>query len=135
MAERERSKRGKSRTWWWLVALPAGWFLLLTVGPFPLPWVFYDVNFEAAAKTQMQNFGQAINNYRLTNEALPPSLDVLTETDGENPHPYIDSIPADPWGSDYDYEVLDAEHYVIRSNGEDGLADTPDDIVYPDRDD
>ena len=85
----------------------------------------------AAARIQMTNFGQAINNYRMINEALPLSLEDLLETDDRNPHPYIDSIPTDPWGSDYDYEVLDAEHYVIRSRGEDGEADTSDDIVYP----
>ena len=106
--------------------------LIALVGP--NIWNMLFQSNEAAAKTQMQNFGQAINNYRLTNKKLPGSLDELTETDGRNPHPYIDSIPDDPWGNPYDYRVQDRTKYQIRSNGEDGMPDTEDDIVYPEQD-
>ena len=85
----------------------------------------------SAAEAQMSNFGQALNNFRLQNKKLPGALEELTEPSGRNPHPFIQSIPDDPWGNPYDYRVLDRTTYQIRSNGEDGMADTEDDIVYP----
>ena len=84
-----------------------------------------------AAEAQMANFQQAINNYRLENKKLPGSLEELTETSGKNPHPFIDNIPDDPWGNPYDYRTLDRSTYQIRSNGEDGMPDTEDDITWP----
>jgi general secretion pathway protein G len=105
--------------------------LIALVGP--NIWNMLFQSNEAAAKAQMSNFGQAINNYLLTNKKLPSTLDELMETSGRNPHPYIDSVPDDPWGNPYDYRTLDRKTYQIRSNGEDALPDTEDDILYPDK--
>jgi general secretion pathway protein G len=84
-----------------------------------------------AAQTQMKNFESAIDQYKMRNKKLPDTLDALTETDGRNPHPYIKSIPDDPWGNPYEYRKMDRNEYQLRSNGEDGLPDTDDDIVWP----
>ncbi len=40
-------------------------------------------------------------------------------------------MPQDPWGNPYEYRTLDRTTYQIRSNGEDGMPDTDDDIVWP----
>ena len=84
-----------------------------------------------AAETQMANFAQAIDNYRLSNKKLPASLQELTEAGSRNPHPFINDIPVDPWGSEYVYRTLDRTTYEIRSYGEDMQADTEDDITWP----
>jgi general secretion pathway protein G len=87
----------------------------------------------SAAKTQMHNFGQAIDTYYMTNKKMPDSLQQLTETSGRNPHPFIKNIPPDPWNNEYEYRLLDSRNYQIRSYGEDGLAETEDDILYPEQ--
>lgn len=89
----------------------------------------------SAAETQMKNFESAIDQYRMQNKKLPDSLDALTETDGKNPYPFMKSIPADPWGNEYEYRVLDRSTYQLRSYGEDGEPDTDDDITWPKTDD
>ncbi len=88
-----------------------------------------------AAKAQMAAFGTAIDQYRMENKKLPASLDDLTQADGKNPNPYIDRIPMDPWGNAYEYRPQDRKTYIIKSYGEDGQADTEDDIFYPDQED
>jgi hypothetical protein len=41
--------------------------------------------------------------------------------------PFLASVPDDPWGSPYRYEVI-GENPRITSNGPDKKAETPDDI-------
>ena len=82
-----------------------------------------------AAEEQMANFENAISNYRLQNKKLPNTLEELTETSGSNPRPFIQSIPDDPWGNPYDYRTLGPSTFQIRSNGEDGVPETEDDIA------
>ena len=105
--------------------------LIALVGP--NIWNMLFQSNEAAARTQMTNFGTSINNFLLTTKKLPSSLEDLTESSGSNPYPFIDSIPDDPWGNPYDYRQLDGKEFVIKSNGEDGMPDTEDDITYPDK--
>jgi len=107
--------------------------LIALVGP--NIWNMLFTSNVSAAEAQMDNFQQAINNFRLANKKLPGSLEELTETSGKNPHPFIDKIPDDPWGNPYDYRTLDKTKYQIRSNGEDGMPDTEDDIKWPDEED
>jgi general secretion pathway protein G len=105
--------------------------LIALVGP--NIWNMLFQSNEAAARTQMANFGSAIDNYYLVNKKLPGNLDDLTQTDGRNPHPYIDKIPDDPWGNPYEFRPTDRKKYTIRSNGEDGTPDTEDDITWPEQ--
>ena len=88
----------------------------------------------STAKTQMRNFATAIDNFKMLNKKLPGTLEELTETDEKNPHPFIDSIPADPWDNPYEY-MPEERKYRIRSYGEDGQPDTEDDIYYPEQED
>ena len=83
------------------------------------------------AETQMSSFKDAIGMYYAENRKLPNTLQDLTQEnkDGEA---WMDSIPKDPWGNDYDYRKLDNKSkFVIRSYGEDGQPETDDDVIWP----
>jgi general secretion pathway protein G len=81
------------------------------------------------AKAQMENFAKSISLYKLSMKKLPSSLQELTQTDDKNPEPFIDSIPLDPWGNEYEYRLLGRD-YRIRSAGDNGTLEDDDDIVY-----
>lgn len=107
--------------------------LIALVGP-----NVYRALFEAnvgAAQAQMSTFGGQIDQYRMIEKKLPSALEDLTQTSARNPHPYMDSIPVDPWGNPYEYQVIDSKTFEIRCWGEDGQADTEDDLYFPKRDD
>ena len=105
--------------------------LIALVGP--NIWnMLFESNYQAA-RTQMSNFSQAIDTYKMSNKKLPDSLNQLTETDGRNPHALMKNIPVDPWGNEYEYRVMDRNTFQIRSYGEDGLPDTEDDVTWPDQ--
>lgn len=103
----------------------------------------YDVSH---CRAQMANFGQAVDHFGLATEGrLPESLAELTRPAGAREHPFITRIPPDPWGNEYEYQVIDADgtetrsdrdpmrgQYRIRSFGEDGQRGTDDDLVFPD---
>ena len=86
----------------------------------------------AAAETQIGSFKSAIELYRLDHNGNPPaSLDDLikppatSEGGGTWKGPYladITTIPLDPWGAPYQYNVPGPEgnDYEIRSMGKDG---------------
>ena len=106
-----------------------GGALLAVVGP-----EIWNAAFDgqvSVAEAQMSNIEQAIANYRLHNKKLPSSLEELTLTDGRLTHPFMKDIPVDPWGNEYDYQVLGRSRYRLISYGEDGMPDTDDDIVWP----
>ena len=106
--------------------------LIALVGP--NVWrALFESNYQAA-RTQMKSFGNAIQQYKMSNKKLPDSLEDLTQTDGPNPYPYMERIPLDPWDNEYEYRVIDRNTYEIRSMGEDGLPDTDDDVRWPEQD-
>jgi general secretion pathway protein G len=82
------------------------------------------------AKTQMHNFGSAIDMYKMEKKKLPSSLEELTQKGERNDEPYLDKIPKDPWDREYQYRILGNNKYEIRSMGE-NEADDSDDLVYP----
>ena len=84
------------------------------------------------AQSQTSIIEQAIYNYLLTNKKLPTSLKELTETSDRDPHPFIESIPDDPWGNPYVYRIIGRNKFDLRSAGEDGVPDTEDDITARD---
>jgi general secretion pathway protein G len=43
--------------------------------------------------------------------------------------PYLDTSPLDPWGVPYEYTLDPALHPHLRSAGQDGTFNTPDDIT------
>lgn len=73
----------------------------------------------SAAKTQMAQFEQAIDSYRLERRHLPDSLSELVSEDG-NGFLAGKEVPKDPWGGEYRYERLDKKNYDIICLGGDG---------------
>lgn len=94
--------------------------------------------FEDAARTQIGLFKTQLNAYRLHVGSYPngtQGLNALLEApaDLKNPAkwrgPYADdTIPNDPWGNPYQYELTNADIYRVWSWGSDGINGTDDDI-------
>ena len=94
--------------------------------------------YDDAARTQIGLFKTQLNAYRLHVGSYPTGtqgLNALLEqpADLKNPTkwrgPYADdTIPNDPWGSPYQYELTNADVYRIWSWGSDGVNGTDDDI-------
>ncbi len=86
-----------------------------------------------AAETQIHDFGQALDLFKLDFGKYPSTseaLDVLLSPP-KNKKPYMKSIPMDPWGRDYVY-IAPGSHntdsYDLESYGEDGQDGGEDDI-------
>jgi len=103
--------------------------LIALVGPNVFRALF--TSNKGIAEAQMANFADAINQYKMSEKRLPDNLEQLTETTEKNPHPYLDSIPKDPWEGEYYYKILDKGKYQIQSYGEDQQPDTEDDLYWP----
>jgi hypothetical protein len=67
---------------------------------------------------------QAVIEYRDEVGEYPSTLEDLIKNERR---PFLASVPDDPWGSPYRYEVI-GENPRITSNGPDKKAETPDDI-------
>lgn len=75
-------------------------------------------------KIMMANLGQTIQMYAAECNKLPPTLEALVTSPGEDvcPNwqgPYEKKMPKDAWGNAFIYEV-DNSDYVIKSLGADG---------------
>lgn len=81
------------------------------------------------AKVQLMEFKALLDDYLVNSKKLPGSLSELTKASDRNPAPFINSIPDDPWGNPYVYRVIGASKFDLRSTGEDGIANTEDDIT------
>ncbi len=89
------------------------------------------------AAMALRNVACAIDAYKAARRTLPPSLDALTqprapsEASDEEPPPWFERIPLDPWGKPYAYRITDERRnrYEVRSAGEDGRLGTADDVV------
>lgn len=103
--------------------------LIALVGP--NVWNMLFQSRQEMAKTQMSNFQTAIDNFKLSQKRLPSTLAELEEPPEGVPDPFIDSIPQDPWGNEYEYKVLSKSKYEITAAGEDGEIGTDDDIKWP----
>lgn len=98
---------------------------------------------EIAAQTQIKNFSTALDSFEIDNGYYPDGDDGLEDLieepkDANNWHgPYLDSIPKDPWGIEYNYEYPGKHKksgYDLSSNGPDERANTKDDITNWDTD-
>ena len=98
---------------------------------------------EDVAAMALRNVACAIDAYKARHRTLPPSLEVLTRPPNpseapapsvaadDEPAPFIERIPLDPWGAPYAYRITDERRnrYELRSAGADGRLGTPDDVV------
>ncbi len=72
------------------------------------------------AERQIKEFEGALTQYKMIYGKYPDSLEVLTEPDPElGDEPFIEKIPLDPWGYEYDYDIEDGKPVII-SYGADG---------------
>lgn len=84
----------------------------------------------STAKTQLHAFARAMDNFRVDTGKYPTQnegLGALTTRPNANQKwngPYLQgSVPKDPWGNDYGYEVRRDRNktiHLIRSKGADG---------------
>lgn len=82
-----------------------------------------------AAKVQIKNFVAAIEAYKLENGSIPDAsngLEALIKNPGDSetwggPYLKVKTIPKDPWGQDYIYNVPgnDGSEFSIISYGSD----------------
>lgn len=88
------------------------------------------------AEMQMSQIADAINSYKVQKRTLPRSLEELTQEDEKTREPFMEKIPADPWGQPYEYRITDDRRmkFEIICAGEDKQPGTDDDLFYPQRD-
>jgi general secretion pathway protein G len=95
-----------------------------------------------AARAQIENFEQAMRIYRLHTRSYPDTNDGLAALlqppqSLRNPNwwkgPYLEldsnTLPPDPWGGEYQYELISPLQFRIWSPGPDGVDNTDDDIA------
>lgn len=77
---------------------------------------------QQTCRAQISNLKSAVDNYKLYNNKLPESLDLLIQPDPKNGNePYLDSdsVPLDPWDNEYQLIKETATKYEIVSYGAD----------------
>ena len=74
------------------------------------------------AETQLKQFKESCNMYRVQNKKFPEKLEDLVSAN------IIEEVPEDPWGGQYIFEKA-GNKIKIYSAGPDGLPDNEDDIV------
>ncbi len=84
------------------------------------------------APIQEKNFAVAIEMYFIDTRQMPKSLQDLTVPSEKDGEPFMSRIPSDPWGTDYDYRIVNSpkREYEIHSAGVDKILGSEDDIVY-----
>lgn len=95
--------------------------------------------YEDLAKTQMGLFETQLKAYQLHVGTLPNSnqgLAALMQAPSDLPNPdrwrgpYSEKqIPPDPWGNQYQYEMISPVQYRMWSVGADGIDGTDDDVT------
>ena len=95
--------------------------------------------FERAAKAQIGNLDRMMTGYRLDVGSYPSTSQGLVSlreapadmaNSGKWGGPYAEkNIPPDPWGNQYQYELVDADNFKIWSWGANGQSGDDDDIT------
>ena len=86
-----------------------------------------------AAATQISSFKSSLDAYEVDTGAYPKggNLAELVSSNAQGwKGPYLDKIPADPWGNNYTYDYP-GKHgtYDLMSPGPDGRAGNDDDVT------
>ena len=77
-----------------------------------------------ATKTQIADFGQALDLYKIDNGRYPSTAEglgilVSSSSGGQDGYLKGNKVPKDPWGSEYVY-IAQSNGYIIKSYGADG---------------
>ena len=80
------------------------------------------------AEVETGKLAEAIDVYYVTFGELPDALEDLTDPPGAI-SAFIEVVPLDPWGNDYQYETTSRDHYDLFSMGADGVSDSDDDVI------
>ncbi len=85
-----------------------------------------DQSREAGARANLHTISMAISMYQVDTGTLPPNLAALmTQPAGARNWrgPYLDILPKDPWGEDFQYQPGSGGSYQLYSRGgPDGVA-------------
>ena len=125
------SRRNKSKAGYTITELIVVVLILALLGALVGPAVFRQFTGaqRQTAQTQLNNFAQALDQYRLEVGRYPEAsagLGALVQAPAGADNwngPYLRrarDIPQDPWDNDYVYEVVDAGHVIISTYGADG---------------
>jgi general secretion pathway protein G len=93
--------------------------MLATIAAINVP-KFLGQGREGKAKADVSSISTALHLYNMNEGKYPASLSALQEGND----PYMQSIPKDPWGKDYNYTVGSSRkglRFEIYSFGEDGV--------------
>jgi general secretion pathway protein G len=92
--------------------------MLATIAAINVP-KFLGQGREGKVKADLNSISAAVEAYNMVEGKYPASLSALTEgTD-----PYLKTLPRDPWGNEYQYNVPSSHaghRYDVYSNGENG---------------
>ena len=90
-----------------------------------------DQAFQAKAKSDIRALSSAVKLYKLDNFKYPSSSEGLNVLVTANKG-YIDKLPKDPWGNDYQYsspgQNLDFDIWTLGADGQSGGAEVNQDI-------
>lgn len=99
--------------------------MLATVAAINIPRILDDSRI-TRAKADISRINTALHAYNMAMGKYPGSLEALTT--GEDP--VMDSIPADPWGHEYQYAIPGSHGRALRfdlsSSGPDGVPSDDD---------
>lgn len=93
--------------------------MLATIAAINVP-KFLGQGREGKAKADVSSISTALHLYNMNEGKYPASLSALQEGND----PYMQSIPKDPWGKDYNYAVGSSRkglRFEIYSFGDDGV--------------
>lgn len=90
-----------------------------------------DEAFIAKAKSDIRALSSSIKLYKLDNYKFPASLNDLV-SGGTKGRGYLDKVPKDPWGNEYQYanpgSHMDFDVWSFGTDGTSGGSDTGQDI-------
>ncbi|TWU43179.1 Type II secretion system protein G precursor [Novipirellula aureliae] len=133
---KKRTRRVHKNSGFTLLELLLVLSILVVIGGFVvgnLVGVSKEAN-EDATRAQIGLLKPVIQRYQLKMNSLPENLEALRDgpSDADKKEKwsgaYIDSIPNDAWNNPFEYSVT-GDTYEIRSSGNDGQANTDDDII------
>jgi len=94
--------------------------MLATIAAINVP-KFLGQGREGKAKADVNSISTALHAYNMIEGKYPSGLSALTEGND----PFLESLPKDPWGRDYQYTQSSSRkglRFEIYSFGEDGVA-------------